>query len=383
MVQDIVLDLGVHSPVWFWQRIVSPHMANLASALAARGVDVTYVAEQSMSADRSAQGWQPPDLGAARLIYAPDARTMEDVARSSPPDSVHICQGLRGNGVVATAQASLAEDKRQQWVIMETVNDAGWRGFVRRSIYRGLLARRQKAISGFLAIGHETPSWLVDRGAHRSKVFPFTYFLSDAIEARSTAPRHDGPFRILFVGQIIERKRLDLLIRAVAALEESDVELHVIGSGLLEHPLRLLGSGVLGPRLHWIGQLPSNQVPSHMATADLLVLPSRYDGWGAVVSEAIMAGTPAVCSDCCGSAGVIRASGQGGVFSSGDLGDLTRILRRLVNEGPQSKDRRMALARWGRRLGARAGADYLMAILANTSSDAPLSPPWIATETAA
>lgn len=373
----------MHNPIWFWQRIVSPHMANLASALADTGIDVTYVAEQSMSADRASQGWQPPDLGAARVIYAPDVRNILDAARSSPPDSIHICQGLRGNGLIATAQAALARERRQQWVIMETVNDAGWRGMVRRSMYRRLIARRQNAISGYLAIGHDTPSWLVDRGADRSKVFPFAYFLSDAIQCRSAALRKDDLFRVLFVGRTIELKRLDLLIRAIAALEQDNVELHVIGSGPLEQPMRNLGFDVIGPRLHWIGQIPSTNVPNHMAAADLLVLPSRYDGWGAVVSEAIMVGTPAVCSDCCGSAGVVVASGQGGVFPSGDLDELTRLLQRLVKEGPQSEERRMALARWGRRLGARAGADYFMAILSRASSDAPLSPPWISTENTA
>lgn len=374
----------MHSPVWFWQRIVSPHMANLASALADRGVDVTYVAEQSMSADRAAQGWQPPDLGAASLIYAPNAKTMADVVGSSSPNSVHICQGLRGNGLVAKAQAALAREGRQQWVIMETINDAGWRGFIRRSMYRGLIARRKQAISGFLAIGHETPSWLVDRGVHRSKIYPFAYFLSDAIQCRSVLPRKDGPFRVLFVGRIIELKRLDLLIRALAVLGQDNIELHVIGSGPLEVPLRRMGSDALGPRLHWIGQLPSTEVPSHMAAADLLVLPSRYDGWGAVVSESIMAGTPAVCGDRCGSAGVVRASGQGGVFRSGDLDDLSRLLHRLIDEGPQTADRRMALARWGRRLGARAGADYLMTILASKNVDrAPPPPPWTLTKSAA
>lgn len=49
-----------------------------------------------------------------------------------------------------------------------------------------------------------------------------------------------------------------------------------------------------------------------MARADVLVLPSWHDGWGAVVSEALMAGTPAIASDACGSAGVVRASGVGG-----------------------------------------------------------------------
>lgn len=365
-------------PVWFWQRIVSPHMAGLASALAGRGVDVTYAAERPMSADRAAQGWRTPDLGGARLAYVEDAAAASRLARSAPEDSVHICQGLRGNGVVATAQAVLAERGLTQWVVMETVEDAGWSGLVRRLEYRRLIVSRRTAVSGYLATGHETADWLVARGARADRVFPFAYFLADEIGRAPAPSRPPGGFRILFVGQFIERKRLDLLIRAVAALGREDVELQVIGSGPQEEMLRRLAAEALGSRLRWIGRVPSGDVPGQMAQADLLVLPSRHDGWGAVVSEAIMVGTPAVCSDRCGSAGVVQASGRGGVFPADNLGALTALLRRLVDEEPPSTGQRAALAQWGRRLGAGAGADYLKAILAfaDAGGDRP-APLWM------
>lgn len=362
--------------VWFWQRIVSPHMAGLASALAGRGLEVTYVAERPMSADRAAQGWGAPDLGGARLVYARDAAAASRLARSAPADSLHICQGLRGNGVVATAQAVLAKRGLTQWVVMETVENTGWRGLVRRLEYRRLIASRRKAVTGYLATGHETPGWLMARGAPVERVFPFAYFLSDDIGRTPPPPRPVSGFRILFVGQFIERKRLDLLIQAVAALGRDDVELQVIGSGPQEEALRRLATDALGSRLRWTGRVPSVDVPSHMAQADLLVLPSRHDGWGAVVSEAIMVGTPAVCSDRCGSAGVVRASGRGGVFAANDLDALTALLRRLMDQGSPSPDQRAALAAWGRRLGAGAGADYLQAILAfsDKGGDCPAAP---------
>ena len=42
--------------IYFWQRIISPHMVGLAVELANRGIRVTYVAEFEMSADRARQG---------------------------------------------------------------------------------------------------------------------------------------------------------------------------------------------------------------------------------------------------------------------------------------------------------------------------------------
>ena len=88
-----------------------------------------------------------------------------------------------------------------------------------------------------------------------------------------------------------------------------------------------------------------------------------YDGWGAVVSEALMVGTPAICSDRCGSAGLVRASGYGGVFRSGDFEDLTVTLQRMVSAGCLPAGERLALRKWAQCLGADAGALYLLDIL--------------------
>lgn len=354
--------LSLHN-VWFWQRIVSPHMAGLASALADLGHDVTYVAERPISEDRVALGWEVPDLGGARLKYAPDRDAITHLAHAAPAHCVHICQGLRGNGLVADAQKALARKEADQWVVMETVENSGWRGLLRRLEYRRLIFSRRDNVTGYLATGHETRDWLIHLGAPAENVFPFAYFLSDLSLQLPQEVRMDGPFRILFVGQFIELKRLDLLIDAIAALERDEVELTVVGSGPLEAPLRERAQTALGTRVKWLGRQKSTDVPRHMASADCLVLPSRYDGWGAVVSEALMAGTPAVCSDKCGAAGVVRDSRRGGVFPAGDLDALTTLLGRIIDQGRQTVEARGRLAAWASSLGASVGADYLSRIL--------------------
>lgn len=350
-------------PIWFWQRIVSPHMAGLASALADMGHDVTYVAECPMSADRLAQGWTAPNLGSAHLAYGPDHEAIIRLAQSAPSNCIHISQGLRGNGLIGSAQQELRRRGAEQWVVMETVENSGWRGILRRIEYRRLIFMRRHFITGYLATGHETRDWLINRGADSQRVFPFAYFLSDQAQPRPQPDRTDEHFRFLFVGQFIELKRLDLLIDAIAGLRQPDIELTVIGSGPMEATLREYAQASLGSRVRWLGRQQSTDVPHHMAAADCLVLPSRYDGWGAVVSEALMVGTPAICSDKCGSAGVVRRSRHGGVFPVGDREALTALLRRVADKGRQTADARARLASWASSLGASAGANYLSRIL--------------------
>lgn len=310
-----------------------------------------------------ALGWEVPDLGGARLKYAPDRDAMTSLARAAPAGCVHICQGLRGNGLVADAQKALARKGMDQWVVMETVENSGLGGLLRRLEYRRLIFSRRDKVTGYLATGHETRDWLIHRGAPAESVFPFAYFLSDLSFQLPQVVRRDGAFRILFVGQFIELKRLDLLIDAIAAIERDDVELTVVGSGPLEAQLRERAQTTLGPRVRWLGRQKSTEVPRHMASADCLVLPSRYDGWGAVVSEALMAGTPAICSDKCGAAGVVRDSRRGGVFPADDLDALSTLLGRVIDQGRQTVEGRGRLAAWASSLGASAGADYLSRII--------------------
>jgi glycosyltransferase involved in cell wall biosynthesis len=363
--------------VWFWQRIVTPHMTELATQLANQGCDVTYVAEQPMSADRVEQGWLVPELKGVRLEFAPDADAISTLVASAPDDSIHICQGIRGNGLVGQAQAALKARGLRQWVVMETVDDTGWQGAIKRLEYRRLFGIWRKHLRGLLATGHRTPEWVAARGVPQDQVFPFAYFLGD-LDSKIHPPQATRErFRFVFVGQFIERKRLDLLLEALHGIQAQHFELTVIGSGPLESSLRARAEELLPGRVHWIGGLPLNRVPLEMANADCLVLPSRHDGWGAVVSEAMMVGTPVICSDTCGAAGVVRASGKGGVFRSGDCGDLIQNLERVLSIGLIAAKDRMDLANWASCLGAEAGASYLADILKYDDGlgEKP-APPW-------
>src|SRR5690606_3631365 len=100
----------------------------LATALTSTGRDVTYVAEQEMSRGRAALGWKAPELGNVRPRFVTNARSVKAAIQDAPLNSIHIRQGLRGNGLIGMAGKALAKRKLRQWVIMETVDDTGWRG---------------------------------------------------------------------------------------------------------------------------------------------------------------------------------------------------------------------------------------------------------------
>tara|TARA_R110001592_G_scaffold85363_1_gene252205 strand:+ start:9207 stop:10325 length:1119 start_codon:yes stop_codon:yes gene_type:complete len=363
--------------IWFWQLIISPHMSDLVKALADKDVSVTLVVQQEMSADRAAQGWVAPDIGKAKLLKAATAEQMRIFAESAPADVIHICQGIRGNGVIQQAQKTLAQLKRKQFIVMETVDDPGWKGYLKRATYWYLFKRLNSSLTGILATGSKTKDWVIARGINSEKVFPFAYFLREnTIKQDGYLSKDDEPFRALFVGRIIGLKRIDLLMRAVSILSSKNVKLVVVGSGPLENELKELADKCIPDQIEWIGQLPMSDVRNEMLKSDCLILPSRHDGWGAVVSEALMSGTPAICSDTCGSACVVPRGKYGDVFESGNLDDLAHALERIVNNGKLKREERFQLAEWAKCLGADAGANYLLQVLKaiEKSSIKPIEP---------
>lgn len=363
--------------IWFWQRMVTPHMANLAASLARKGQRVVYVAEEELGSDRRAQGWVAPNVEPARLIFAPDGEAMRRAARSAPSAAVHILQGLRANGYVADAQTELRELGALAWVIMETVDDEGLLGFIKRRVYSSLFRQWRSELAGVLAIGDRMPAWVARRGFPSERVFPFCYFLREPEDALLANRQIDASrFRFIFVGQSIPRKRLDLLVHALHQVRQFEFELTVVGSGPLETEIRARAEQLLPGRVRWVGKLPLPEAQREMADADCLVLPSRHDGWGAVVSEALQVGTPVICSDRCGAAAVVRESTKGAVFASGDVNGLVAALTHVLSNGRITSTERLALANWSSCLGSSAGAEYLLRVLASTNRNEAV-PPWL------
>ena len=364
----------------FWQRIVSPHMANLALELARIGHKVTYVAERPISEARRKMGWDVPELFPAKLVIAPDAQRMRVLAQDMPDHTIHFCQGVRGNGTVGVAQQELARLGRRQWAILETVGDEGYGGVLKRWLYRKVCRRFISQGEGILAIGRNTPGWLENCGVPRSRILPFAYFLAERDLPLQPAPCEGRPFRIAFAGSLLPGKRVGDLFQAASQIgtDLPPWELWVLGDGPDRRSLSRLAEAIVPGRVRWFGMQPMERIPEHLAQADLLVLPSRHDGWGAVISESLMAGTPVVCSDRCGAADVVLASDKGGVYPMGQVSALRTQLERAILAGPPSPEQRSALKEWAAVLGASAGALYLDAIFRADQSGVawPLAP-WL------
>jgi glycosyltransferase involved in cell wall biosynthesis len=100
----------------------------------------------------------------------------------------------------------------------------------------------------------------------------------------------------LYVGQLIARKNVDGLLRAFATLDD-DAELVIVGEGSCDGSLRQLASELgVESRVHMLGYVDPIDLPTQLARAGTLVLPSRREVYGLVVNEALASGLHVVVS---------------------------------------------------------------------------------------
>ena len=107
----------------------------------------------------------------------------------------------------------------------------------------------------------------------------------------------------LFCGSLITRKGVDLVARAFVRLaaEVPHVRLKIVGDGELRQSLEQILRPVLA-RVEFAGFKDWHELPELYASADVLCVPSRYDGWGLVVPEGLAAGLPVIATDRMGAA---------------------------------------------------------------------------------
>jgi len=227
---------------------------------------------------------------------------------------------------------------RRRWglTILTADNEriAGDAGLVRRLARRTALG----AADSVVAYTNGGKAWLVGQGVPADRIFVcpncqdearFAAALDDAVPLAEAYVR-DKELRdkrvLLCVGRLVELKGVDRIIRAFACVSNAvpDAVLVVVGDGpergRLEH---LAADEGVADRVRFEGQQQGRSLMAWYLLGQVLVLASRWECYGAVVNEALLAGVPVLCSSSAGAAELIRDGRNGHVFDPFDVAVLS------------------------------------------------------------
>ncbi|MCU0485452.1 MAG: glycosyltransferase family 4 protein [Anaerolineales bacterium] len=146
---------------------------------------------------------------------------------------------------------------------------------------------------------------------------------------------------LLFVGLLEPRKNLPALLQAFAGLppQQTPVKLVVVGrqGWMYEQTLQLVHSLGLAERVHFTGYVDQADVPRVYNLAEIAVYPSRYEGFGFPVLEAMASGTPVITSNV---SSMPEIAGEAGVLlPPDDIPALTQAIQRLLSDPAERQGR--------------------------------------------
>jgi glycosyltransferase involved in cell wall biosynthesis len=307
---------------------------------------ITYVLTEPENHARKRQGWKAADLSMLDITMVKGKGWLHqsvNIIRQNP-DAIHVFMGFWTDSRLFPLMVYAANHEIKTAVISEqySTSPVGYmeeeKYIIARSkvILRPFLYRFAAIILKFVSnkkkqvcifsVSPQAQEQYIKAGFDKNTIFPFGYFVPKMIFSINEYERTTR-LRLVFVGVLLKRKGLDIAVSAIQKINQNGIKvtLDVYGSG---DPIGFIPKD--SNAITYKGIIPPEQAQAVIAQYDALLLPSRHDGWGVVVNEALLQGIPAIVSDHVGAKCLIEGNGAGLIFESENVDDLANQLIKLI-----------------------------------------------------
>jgi glycosyltransferase involved in cell wall biosynthesis len=370
--------------ILFWQNMLSLQQSTYIRALAnKKNIRVMLIVQEDIPAWRKGMGWNVPDFGNAKILICPKKAEIFQILKETEHDSVHIFSGIQAYPLVKAAFLQSLSFNITRGILSESKDLRGLKGIFRLGLGKLEAFRFHNKIDFVLAIGNLGVQWFQKCSFSKNKIYPFGYFVENVTENKCDFRKNNeykkDKFHLIFIGQCIKRKGIDILLKALYYLKETNWCLDLIGDGRDRDYFESLSEKLkLTEYVKFHGVLPNKDTREFLNLVDLLVLPSRMEGWGVVVNEALMCGIPVVCSNACGAADLIKDSFRGDIFKTGSTLDLRRILAYQILRGKKNPELSSKIKTWSNKIEGETAANYLLEVIdASLNKKQKPIPPWL------
>jgi len=144
-------------------------------------------------------------------------------------------------------------------------------------------------------------------------------------------------YNIGTIGRLVPQKDYPTLLSAFSTILKSvpNTELYVVGEGYLQKDLIELSKSLgINDKLHWLGK--TEYINEFLSKMDLFILPSKYEGFGLVLLEAMAAKKPIIAANNSSIPEVLGKTYEG-LFSTGDANALAQQIKKSISDNSFSE----------------------------------------------
>lgn len=352
--------------VFFWQNINSIHQSSFLNALSLKkDYNVILITTEKIPSSRLGMGWKEPTLNGVEVYKFNELgeKWKYFIDENKSQNAIHIFSGINAFENVHKVFSYAVKRKCRVGIFTEPLDFRGIKGKLRyfRGIYHRLLY--ENSIEFILGTGKYAVKQFSLWGYNSQKIFEWGYTTSLPENSLiGFVNQSEDKFRIMYAGSYIKRKGVDLLIDALEKNNELDFNADLYCLSIRSNKPQLLTN--CPEKIHFFEFIPNENIRAKMNDYDLLVLPSRHDGWGAVVQESIMEGTRVLVSSKCGSSTLVTGEQIGRVIHRLNSETLASEIRKFISEGRITLEQRKINRLWAEeKISGVAMADYFEKIL--------------------
>jgi len=218
---------------------------------------------------------------------------------------------------------------------------------------RGLLKRIiVKGADGYIAYGTKAKEYLEYLGAKSENIYIGTntidtkYFQSKVIEHRNKDSFKRDRKRypkclLLYVGQLIRRKGVNQVLKALDYLKDLEIGLLIVGVGPEERNLKTFCVEKNLQNVFFEGFQQQKKLSKYYALADVFILPSFEEVWGLVINEALASGLCVLSSKYAGASyDLVKEGWNGDIFDPNNVEEIVELVKRVKKNIEDVRERR-------------------------------------------
>jgi glycosyltransferase involved in cell wall biosynthesis len=210
----------------------------------------------------------------------------------------------------------------------------------KNSVYSLVERRYLESVDGFIFNSQTTKESVEQQAAINGRPWVIATPAGDRFDPQIELEKIDegkgqeGPLRLVFVGNLIPRKGLHTLIKALGLLGPDCCSLAVVGRievdpGYVRRIFRQVDELGLRNAVRFHGALDDEALARIYEDSQVLVVPSSFEGFGIVYLEGMRFGLPGIGTNQGGAKEIIRPDETGYLIESGDASGLAALLAKL------------------------------------------------------